>query len=510
MKTTTTKPKRRSDKEIYNELKSSGRLERICQENMAYDLPGNKVLTFSEDGFMRKDKTQVLFYGRTFLDFFCHRITTEQAIILALMDGEHTIDDVSFLLQQHCGENKELCDFKVRRVLATVDACDPNYSKFEFSNDYNPAPNKKYNPTDFIISPDDAKFSVDLDKPVIMMWMPTSACQTNCVYCYATRRPISKSELLTDQRVKELFDEAADIGICSMNVDGGDALCRKNIEDLLAYAIERDIKIDLSTKVYISKDKAKRLHDAGITLMQVGFDAPTPELFDKTVGVKGHFYRTIESIHNCVDAGLTVRSNSILTQETYSHIHELVDLLHTLPLRDMKITVAFRSAYRHREGLMLNEDEKNWLRRQIVTLKEKYPQGKIKFECRSDFLEVSDEERKKQFLQYPRCAIGRESIIITPDGKVAMCEQSPHSKDLIVGDVKHNSIMDVWTSERMRKFKYVTREQYEGTVCYDCEDFENCFHVKGGCLILVIKAYGTRYAPYPLCPKAPKYKIPLQ
>ena len=45
-----------------------------------------------------------------------------------------------------------------------------------------------------------------LEKPVGMLWMPTSVCQTDCAYCYATRRPIAREDMLSDQRVRELSD----------------------------------------------------------------------------------------------------------------------------------------------------------------------------------------------------------------------------------------------------------------------------------------------------------------
>jgi radical SAM protein with 4Fe4S-binding SPASM domain len=498
------------DEKIYNDIKTSDTIKKL-QDDEAFKIPGDTILAIPSNSFLRRDKTQVVFYGRVFLDSWSLRITPNHAAIIALFDGERTIDDITTLLHEYCGGSTEVNDFKLRRALHWAEVLTPNKNRVVKVTDSNRASLsiKKYDPKDFFIPKEQVELKIPLDKPISMMWMPTSVCQTDCIYCYATRRDMPQSELLSDTRVKELFDEAAEIGVVKVNVDGGDALCRKNIAELLSYAISLDLQVDISTKGYVSKDMAKKLADAGIKIMQFGFDAPTPELFDKIVRRKGHFYRTIESLHNCVDAGIAVRTNSILVQESAPYIHELISLLHTLPLRDMKIAAAFRTAYRHTDGLVLPESQKQWLREQIDILKEKYPEGKIKFECRSDYLDMTDKQKKEAFETYPRCAIGTDALIITPDGKVVMCEQSPHDPDFVVGDVKHNNIMDVWQCEKMQAFRYVTREQYKGTVCYDCEQFEECFHQKGGCLILTVKAYGTRFAPLPPCPKAPKYDVAL-
>jgi radical SAM protein with 4Fe4S-binding SPASM domain len=497
-----------NDVEYFNDLKRKGDLDVLYTSHQSFQAPGDWVLAISNDSFLRKDKTQIVFYGRAFLDVWANRLSPEQAVIICLFDGQRTIDDVSLLVQKYCEGSKELNDYRVRSVLDFVGAFG-NPPKFIIRNEKPSTPYRTYTPQDFYIPEGQTELSVDLDKPIAILWMPTSVCQTDCIYCYATRRSISQSNLLSDKRVKELFDEGAELGICKVNVDGGDALCRKNVTELFAYANSLDITIDLSTKAYVSKDLAKELYDSGIRLVQFGFDAPVPDLFDKVVGRKGHFYKTIESIHNCVDAGIRTRTNSIIIQETAPYIHELISFLHTLPTFDMKIAPAFRTAHRHMEGLLLPESQKKWLKEQIEILKQEYPAGKIKFECRSDFMELNEEGREKAFKDWPRCGVGREVIVITPDGKVVMCEQSPHDPEMVVGDVRDRSMLDVWQSEEMHKFKYVSRDRFKNTPCYDCEDFRYCMNLKGGCIINTIKAYGTRFAPNPVCSKAPKYDIPL-
>jgi radical SAM protein with 4Fe4S-binding SPASM domain len=175
----------------------------------------------------------------------------------------------------------------------------------------------------------------------------------------------------------------------------------------------------------------------------------------------------------------------------------------------MKFAPAFRSLHRPRPDLLLTEEQKQWLRAQIALLTEKYPQGKINFECRSDYRALSEESREKEFSGFPRCGVGRSCVIIAPGGAVIGCEQAPQTGEFILGNVRKQSLLEVWQSEKMARFMAVTREQYKGTVCEDCERFDGCYKEKGGCFIESIRAYGTRFAPHPLCPKAPPYDMAI-
>ncbi len=498
------------DEELFRAWTEQGCLSSLEEQHRAFGMRGDTRLAISEQARLRRDRAQVVFYGATFLDVWSRRLNPGLAVVVACLNGSRTLDDVSALLREHCGGSKELNDFKVRKALATVDAFGPAAPGLFSREVYPSRPFRAYNPRDYVIPGAEVRLTAELDAPITMLWMPTDVCQTDCVYCYATRRPVPASARLSDQRVKGLMDEAAAIGVCSVNVDGGDALCRKGITGLLGYAVSKGLSVDLSTKAYVSKSRARELYDAGIRTMQFGFDAPYPELFDRVVGRKGHFRRTLESITNCAEAGIACRTNSILVQDTHSHVRELVALLHTLPLRDMKIASAFRSAHRHREGLLLTEVQKRWLREQVAILQQEYPEGKIKFECRSDYLDMDEGERSAAFRDFPRCGAGRETIIVAPDGRVTMCEQSPQDDEFIVGNVTNCSLVDVWQSETMRRFKEARHADYAGTPCSECEEFDRCQVLKGGCLMLQYKAYGTRFAPHPACPKAPRYEAPLQ
>lgn len=153
--------------------------------------------------------------------------------------------------------------------------------------------------------------------------------------------------------------------------------------------------------------------------------------------------------------------------------------------------------------MLLTQQQKVWFRATMREAEKKYPNRKINWECQDDIHDWSPEERQSQFNNRPYCSSGRTQIIITPDGKVTTCEQSPQTGPFICGDVMHQSIEEVWNSQELREWFEPSRENFKGTACYDCGDFESCIHSCGHCWLNVLKMYGRIHGPHPYCPKAP-------
>ncbi len=132
----------------------------------------------------------------------------------------------------------------------------------------------------------------------------------------------------------------------------------------------------------------------------------------------------------------------------------------------------------------------------------RYAGRAVNWEC-SDVLDMTPEERAERFRGRPLCSSARTQCVVTPDGKVVTCEQSPQDGEFVAGDLKVQSLKEVWDSTEMKRFSHMPREKFESTACYDCKEFEECIHQRGQCDLDSLKASGTMYAPSPYCPKAP-------
>ncbi|MDR1382555.1 MAG: radical SAM protein, partial [Planctomycetaceae bacterium] len=270
---------------------------------------------------------------------------------------------------------------------------------------------------------------------------------------------------------------------------------------ILERILQHGIDSNISTKGYISKEKAKEFVKIGLEWLQVGLGA-TREMCDKLVRRPRYFDRMIETIHNLTDAGIRVRTNSIITQESLHLLPDLVDFLMTLPLFDIKVAPAFLGLYRSNESMLLTPLQKQWYRKVMEEKVKQYPDHKINWECEEDILDASQEQIDGWFKSRPYCSSGRTQIVIAPDGKVTTCEQSPLDGEFFCGDCTYQSIEEVWNSEQLKSWYEPSREKFEGTAYYDCSDFASCVHGMGHCWLQVFKMQGRLHAPHPYCPKS--------
>ena len=467
----------------------------------AYQLKEDIVLAVPADLRWRKDSTQVVAYGGT-TSIQTFRIMPAQLVVLSLLDGTRTLGEVFESVAELSDCSLEAARLKVLRLLAYFRYPEQRYLIEEAALLRNGREIHQIPLKDLLIPHDQARYSSRLDFPISMMFMVTSACQTNCVYCYACRRHVPNSELLRIERIHELIDECADIGVAVINFDGGDLFARKEACEIIAHVVERGIWPDVSTKCYISKEDARRLADAGLRWLQVGLDAPRPEMADYLVGRTGYLERAIETIHNVAEAGIPVRTNSIITRESLHLLPELLDLLLSLPLVNSKIAPAFRSYFRDNGEITLTPHQKMWLR-EVMMKAERQAPGRIFWEAEDDVLDLSEEGRRRRFGERAMCSSGRIQMVITPDGKVVTCEQSPQTPEFFCGDCSFQSIEEVWKSKEVEAWYSPDREKFKGTVCYECEHFYSCVVEQGHCWFHALRVHGTPFAPHPECPKAP-------
>jgi radical SAM protein with 4Fe4S-binding SPASM domain len=451
---------------------------------------------------MRRDRRQVVLAHFRPLDSWFGRVNPSQAITLALFDGKKTIREILAELSTLGNISIEEAEKSLDSFFKFLNEMDVPVLVNTKQNSYLPL--VQYDPRDFIIPMKDVYFTKRLDAPMTLMLMLTEVCQTDCIYCYACRRKIKKEDYLPFSRVKELIDEAADLSVIAINLDGGDCMCYPHIAESLSHMKKHRIFPDISTKCYISKETAQMLKENEAPMIQLGLDAPYPDLADEMVQRKGFFKRTIESIENLASCNVNVRTNSIITRKNLHALPELLDLLMTLPLNNFKIAPAFRSIYRPNGDLLLTSEEKKWFKIQIARAEEKYGElaYKINWECNDDVSVMSTEERTKKFDNWPLCSSGRTQIVIGPDGKVNTCEQAPQGDMFIVGNVTTQSIMDVWNSDLLLDSVMLPQDKFVGTPCHDCERFRECVWDNGHCFLLAYKAYGSIYNANPYCTKA--------
>jgi len=126
-----------------------------------------------------------------------------------------------------------------------------------------------------------------LDFPVDLAFEVIDYCNYACPYCHRAEDhgsgTLMKTEtfcLIIDQYV-EMND-----GMGGIVFGGGEPLIDKTIEDKIEYALKAGVQdvIITTNAVYLTKDRARRLVEMGVTKMHISLDAATQETYSKTRG----------------------------------------------------------------------------------------------------------------------------------------------------------------------------------------------------------------------------------
>jgi len=74
------------------------------------------------------------------------------------------------------------------------------------------------------------------ERPFIVIWETTQACDLACVHCRACAQPLRSALELNTEEAKRLIDEVKALRAPVFVLTGGDPLKRPDIFELVAYA----------------------------------------------------------------------------------------------------------------------------------------------------------------------------------------------------------------------------------------------------------------------------------
>lgn len=422
-----------------------------------------------------------------------------EAILLSLFDGKRTTEEVirlsSDLFQESHDKAEKVISHLIKRWENAIE------EKRERSK------TTQYNPAEFVMP----STQVDMERkrfyiPIGITFRVTGDCMRDCIYCNIERVPNHAIRLMPLERWDELAEESKQMKLISVILTGGDPFMHPDFLKIVECFTKRGIHPFIVTKSFVSKEKAQKLAGLGIHTMQVSIDAAVPQVVDFLTQSHGAFEQAVDSIKNLQDAGITVSTNTVITSYNILLFPDLVRFLVQLGVKRIRHSQFGRSYYKeYQDDLFIHERAGIWLEQEMKRLYEsKEIPFSIDFTYMKDQSMIEPEQKQSVYMERAVCSGGRWGFIITADGTVIPCDEIPATAEYSLGNVSHQSIMDVWESPQIDKYLNPSREYFQGTICYTCDIFDPCHQDKGRCYRDALKAYGSLYAPTPSCWKAPK------
>ena len=164
-------------------------------------------------------------------------------------------------------------------------------------------------------------FTMDFsDYPVLSEVAVTYRCNAKCQFCYAgcncTVNPVGNDREMTLAEIKTVLKKIRhQAKTPSVSFTGGEATLRKDLPQMIAYARELGMRVNLITNGMASNAKVvKKLVDAGLHSVQVSIEGTVAEIHDRITQIKGSFDKAVGAVERYRDAGINAHTNTTITR----------------------------------------------------------------------------------------------------------------------------------------------------------------------------------------------------
>lgn len=193
----------------------------------------------------------------------------------------------------------------------------------------------------------------------------SNICNFQCPHCYTKSGAGEFGETkLTLEDIKRLADEADELGVYEIDIQGGEPLVNKELFPILEALGPDRFYIYITTNGwFLDADMAKRLAAAGVDRVSVSVDAFTSEEHDRFRRKEGSFQRCMDALQYVQDAGMKAYVN-IVVGHYNAQSQELKDFIEFLESKNWGIVFNCASPsgnWRGNYEVMLTEEDSMYL-----------------------------------------------------------------------------------------------------------------------------------------------------
>lgn len=284
----------------------------------------------------------------------------------------------------------------------------------------------------------------------------TNKCNLRCRICKIPGFSIKDEDELSTEECKKIIDQIVDLKINHLIFSGGEPLLRRDIFELITYAIDKKIKlVDLTTNgILVDEKVAKKLIDIGVNPITISIDGL--EATNDFIRGKNSFQKAMEAVdfinkyrnNNLLMLGI----NFTITNFNIDQILPMIDLARNkrcnfFILQPMLSDNTDMQARREGE-LWVSEESIPKLKKVISKVLQ------LKRDLRDLSIRVNDKVLKMiptYFTGQPldrslKCFEGIIRIVISYNGDLWSCRG-------IYGNLRKKSLKDCWFSIEAKKMR---------------------------------------------------------
>ena|SRR3989338_525516 len=170
------------------------------------------------------------------------------------------------------------------------------------------------------------------ERPFLVIWETTKACDLACVHCRASADPYPGLNELTTAEAFRMIDSIAAMKTPILVFSGGDCLKRSDLPELIRHSKSKGLRTGAIPAVTpaLTREKIHELRETGLDQIAFSLDAADPAEHDAFRRVSGVFARTMEAVQWSRQVGLAVQINSLVNIHNTENLTLLLDLIENL------------------------------------------------------------------------------------------------------------------------------------------------------------------------------------
>src|SRR5450759_1657003 len=179
----------------------------------------------------------------------------------------------------------------------------------------------------------EARFDFN-ERPFIVIWETTQACDLACVHCRACAQPLRSTLELSTSEAERLIDEVAALRAPVFVLTGGDPLKRPDIFELVQYASSHGVRISLtpSATPLLTQEAIHKLKQCGLARLAISLDGPGAEIHDAFRRVPGSYDWTLRAVRWAREIGLPVQINTTITRHNLQYVDSMIARIEQLDI----------------------------------------------------------------------------------------------------------------------------------------------------------------------------------
>jgi pyrroloquinoline quinone biosynthesis protein E len=334
--------------------------------------------------------------------------------------------------------------------------------------------------------------SASVPTPLALIAELTHRCPLHCVYCSNPLELDARAKELSATEWKDVFRQAADLGVLQADFTGGEPLARPDIGELVGAARSAGLYVNLiSSGLPLDEARLEKLVAAGLDHFQLSFQGSRPEVASEISGTTTHAQK-LRVLEWLARHRLAVTLNFVIHRQNIEQLEEMLAIAEASCATRVEFANVqyYGWAFANRQHLLPTRAQ---LDSSLETLKR--AQERLRGKMRIEYV-VPD-----YYAKFPKACMGgwgRKLMLIAPSGDVLPCHAARVIPDLTFENVKDRALREIWeSSAAFQKFR---GESWMQEPCRSCDRREVDF---GGCRCQAMLLLNDAAATDPVCSLSP-------